>query len=129
MTFVVHCHPYSHDILFSFDGKFAPMARKLRDLKMTEPDIAKFKAEFDGYKLRPNAGKTWQLSTGQQIIQMMVPMNPAQIALLGHEVLHAVSFILRKVGIDHTDETEEAYTYLHQYVMHQVLKRIGAKHW
>jgi hypothetical protein len=129
MTFIVHCHPYNRDILFSLGGKFAPVKRKLKELRMTKQDIEKFRKDFEGYHVGPNKGKTWQLSTGQQIVQVPVPMNAAQIALLGHEVLHAVSFVLRKAGIEHTDETEEAYTYLHQFVMHQVLREVGEKHW
>ena len=129
MTFVVHCHPYGHDILFSLGGKFTPVARRLRELNMTKDDIEKFRKEFNDYLPKHNTGRTWQLSTGQQVVHMQMPMGATQIALLSHEVLHAISFVLRSAGIEHTNETEEAYAYLHQYVMQQVLQAVARKHW
>jgi hypothetical protein len=129
MTFVVKCHPYAHDILFSLNGKWNDTRTKLVQANMTKDDIATFKAEFDDYAIDSKRGRCWQLSNGQQVIRMAVPMNAKTIALLSHEVLHAVSFILRRVGIEHTSDTEEAYTYLHQYVMSEVLTLVAKRHW
>lgn len=41
-----------------------------------------------------------------------------------HEVIHAVSHWLRHIGIDHIEETEEAYTYTIGYFYKVILKRV-----
>jgi len=46
MTFIVHCHPYNHDILFSLGGKLAPVKRKLKELNMTKQD-KEWRSRFD----------------------------------------------------------------------------------
>ena len=46
------------------------------------------------------------------------------MALLIHELSHATNFILREVGIPHTESTEEAYTYLLEYLTRETLERI-----
>ena len=42
-----------------------------------------------------------------------------QMAVLTHEALHCASHALRMAGIAHTDETEEAYCYYHQWLFVQ----------
>ena len=44
-----------------------------------------------------------------------------------HEVIHAVSHWLRHIGIDHTEDTEEAYTYLIQYFYFKIERHISKK--
>lgn len=41
--------------------------------------------------------------------------------VMRHEILHAVSHILRRVGIEHTAETEEAYAYALEYCNKRIL--------
>ena len=37
--------------------------------------------------------------------------------------------ILRRVGIEHTEETEEAYTYAIQDITERAFRKIGKTHW
>lgn len=41
--------------------------------------------------------------------------------VMRHEVLHAVSHILRSVGIEHTADTEEVYAYAIEYCNKRIL--------
>ena len=41
-----------------------------------------------------------------------------------HEVIHAVSHQLRRIGIEHTEATEEIYTYTIGYFYKVILKRV-----
>ncbi len=52
------------------------------------------------------------------------PRNPRSGAILIHELSHATNFILQEVGIPHTKDTEEAYTYLLEYLTRETLERI-----
>jgi hypothetical protein len=42
--------------------------------------------------------------------------------LVAHEVFHAVSYILRRKGLPLSDDTEEAYAYLIQFLTTEILK-------
>ena len=53
------------------------------------------------------------------------PRDARSVALLIHELSHATNFILQEVGIPHTEDTEEAYTYLLEYLTRETLERIA----
>lgn len=129
MTFLVHLDPFAHDVLFSLGGPFSPVAGYLTRCGVDRKGVQEIQEEFNRRALRHDVARTWHLSSGQQIIQAPVPTSPGKIAMLGHEVLHAVSWVLRRVGVEHTEATEEVYCYLHQHVMTEVLGRVASKHW
>lgn len=65
---------------------------------------------------------------GQCIIRVSnYPSTPANIATLGHELLHAVFFILDYCGVKYSDESEEAFTYLHEFFLNKALTKKGYK--
>lgn len=47
-----------------------------------------------------------------------------QMAVLAHEALHCASHALRKAGIAHTEDTEEAYCYYQQWLVAQCAMRM-----
>ena len=53
------------------------------------------------------------------------PRDARSVALLIHELSHATNFILREVGIPHTEDTEEAYTYLLEYIAREVMHQLS----
>ncbi len=53
------------------------------------------------------------------------PRDPRSVAVLIHELSHATNFILREVGIPHTEDTEEAYTYLLEYIAREVMRQLS----
>lgn len=60
-------------------------------------------------------GITFTLETDDVVIWLRErPKDNADWAVLAHEIYHAVSFLLRGVGIDHTSDTEEAYAYAYE---------------
>lgn len=65
---------------------------------------------------------------GQCIIYLpFFPETPAQIACLGHELLHAVFHILSWCGVKYSDESEEAFTYLYEFFLNKALTEKGYK--
>lgn len=46
--------------------------------------------------------------------------SPRDICLMTHEVLHCTFNLLDRVGMSHSEESEEAYTYLMQYIMLEI---------
>lgn len=53
------------------------------------------------------------------------PRDPRSGAILIHELSHATNFILQEVGIPHTEDTEEAYTYLLEYIAREVMRQLS----
>jgi hypothetical protein len=65
--------------------------------------------------------------TNQTLIRLREkPEDSTSFGHLHHEVFHAVSFILHRIGLPHTLESEEAYAYLIQYLTEQIYKSVFA---
>lgn len=78
-----------------------------------------FKGDFEEEKnlMERSAGITFTLDTDDVVIWMRnTPKDDGDMAVLAHEVYHAVSFLLRSIGIDHNSDTEEAYAYTFEYL-------------
>lgn len=130
MFFLVKCTPYAHDILFALNESDATCSKYLRQALHLEAETVAELQELWVGKHKSNTATTWQLSTGQQIIRFDEKVTGHRtMALMVHEILHAVSFILRRCGIEHTNDTEEAYTYLVQHVTSEAFKAIGKQWW
>lgn len=70
-----------------------------------------------------NKGFCYQFKGGQILI--VLPELPDAIEKLGtlnHEILHAVFFILKKVGVVYSIESEESYTYLYGYLTEKIYR-------
>lgn len=46
------------------------------------------------------------------------------MGVLAHETLHCASYTLRHAGIEHTQETEEAYTYYQGWLMRECARHL-----
>ena len=67
-------------------------------------------------------GITLMTSTNDVIVHLPEkPKNNKGISTLTHELFHASSFILEGAGIPHTNDTEEAYAYLLEYLVTEAL--------
>lgn len=63
-------------------------------------------ADFD------SAGRTSELPSGALLIQLSeLPHTPFAMGIMCHEIFHAVTFLMRRVGITLCDESDEAYAY------------------
>lgn len=136
MFFTVKCIPYGHSILFALDEEQRTINRHLRQALHLDRATVEAFDQIDKWRgKRPHDVATCYdiangPAAGAQIIRYdSKVLNGQAIALLVHEILHAASFILRRCGIEHTSETEEAYTYLVQHITQQALKRIGKEWW
>jgi hypothetical protein len=44
------------------------------------------------------------------------------VGVIAHEVFHSVCYLMRRVGIKHSFNSEEAFAYLIQYILNQIIK-------
>ena len=95
----------------------------------THEEVLK-KIRKTGYKLnqeeinalkRDSAGRTTMLMGGQVIIQLANYPKPGS-PVLAHEVFHTVFAIMDRIGIPLSNDSDEAYAYLVQFLT----KELGA---
>ena len=68
-------------------------------------------------------GTTFTEDDGQSLIWIpKFPKTPSEIAILGHEVLHATFILLDYCNVEYIhNDSNEPYTYLFEYFMEQAL--------
>lgn len=82
--------------------------------------------KFDKHliKNKGNNPYTWNLKKGPIIIRFPSEECFKQVHILAHEALHAACYILRAKGIFFYEETEEAYAYLMDNIIKQLIEII-----
>lgn len=102
-----------------------PGENKPERLKILEKKILK--------QIKPknslNVAGTYQYHRGSDI--HLIVINPVQDALAlvriaSHEANHAAFQILENIGIELAGQSEEAYTYLQDYILFNILKTIDS---
>lgn len=74
-------------------------------------------------------GKTLSLPKGTLIYMPHTPVSAEDVGVLEHEILHAVFFITKEIGIEYSSESEEVYTYLLEYLTQSVLEELQKTDW
>lgn len=52
------------------------------------------------------------------------PKTPFQKGILAHEIFHCTSFLLRAAGLKLTEESEEAFSYLHGFLTEKIWEKL-----
>lgn len=87
--------------------------------------IDKKEAIIDSYLA---AGQAFMFEQGQTLIRLKVyPTTYKNLATLQHEILHAVSYLMTRIGIKFSDDSEEAYTYMVQYITEKIYEKLDVK--
>lgn len=67
-------------------------------------------------------GKSFLLPGGQMILYMPnLPKDIKGLSILAHEVFHIANFTLEKAGINLTSDSDEAYSYLIEFLTKKIL--------
>lgn len=79
------------------------------------------KKQFDKHMANQKSiATTHKLKTGTILIRFSENIDDAGI--VAHESLHAVVYLFKKIGIEFSYESEEAYAYTLEYLTNQILK-------
>jgi len=71
---------------------------------------------------------TLNMSTGDAVIYGKKPIKGVEgQTVLAHEIFHAVSYLLRNIGIKHSVETEEVYAYVFEDVLLKALTWLASE--
>jgi hypothetical protein len=81
--------------------------------------------EREHLEMRQQVGRTVMLRGGQTIIRLRrFNGDPASIAVLAHEVFHAVTFLFDKIRVQLTDQSDEAWAYAVEFLTRKILTRL-----
>lgn len=122
LYFIIHCELYNRYI-HVYVGKsddVVPMVCKNHDA--CPSDVEMISERYGGACFQLTHGNVgiW-ISENQNRFTVK---NLFSLQTLIHESFHGVSDILRYVGISHSEETEEAYAYLHSWIVGEILKQL-----
>ena len=68
---------------------------------------------------------TYQLPDGLIVLRLrFFPRTPLGFAILGHEIFHAVEFLMDRVGIPRSLDTSEAWAYSISYLTEKIYKEL-----
>ena len=106
--YIISIDIYQHDILVFFGNKEL-LINELE--KYLEPDQIE---EFD----------TCMFDTGQLVLYMPnVPKRIDDFVTLNHEIFHCTILILKRIGVSLSDDSEEAYAYLYEYITKMIYSK------
>ena len=120
--FVVDCGVYPFSVMVSI-GFTARQTMILVQHRLPNDLDAEEKSHFENFNGR---GKTLQLKGGQNILWLRDYKygDIDSLATLNHEIFHVVYQTLWKCGLTLSDESEEAYSYLVEYLTKKILEKI-----
>ncbi|HMT01783.1 MAG TPA: hypothetical protein PKD00_00495 [Burkholderiales bacterium] len=115
---IIDCVIYPFSIIVFYGNDKSLLSKKLKKYLFKE-DIEYLKTiEF-------HRGKSIMFTSGQTLLWLKEePNNPETLAILNHEIFHCVCFIMEKVGIKFSDDSDEAFAYLIEYVSKQIYKKL-----
>ena len=118
---ILHCHVYPYDIL-------ATVGATIDEIKR-EADRIFGKVEFDDASegvmdIENRQGKFIHCGKPRVTIlwlKRLVP-EPASIATATHEIFHATAWVMERVGVVYDEKSDEAFAYLMEHLMKQLLQ-------
>lgn len=86
--------------------------------------LSYFGEQEDNFNVRGRSYDIYINKEGYRSANIILDKNQLSPGLIAHEIMHTVFYILRYVGIPHTEETEEAYTCLNEYLIESVHREL-----
>lgn len=117
--FIVKLIIYPFDVLVSIGHTDKELQKILNNLGVFEG--------FDELIMNETTrGRTLMLDSNQTIIRLKFNKNRNEfISLISHEIFHAVTFVLYKIGLEFDiNKSDEAYAYLIEYLTKQILDEV-----
>ena len=125
-SFVVGGNVYKQEIMFCFNmtpqEAFKVLKRTYQGATKEDEEYVAGDKEFE--KVATNA-TMYPLSKGFLIL-LKWPKNSFRenLCIVAHEITHTVHYIMRRVRIPLTEDTEEAYTYLFEDILRKFLHKL-----
>ena len=119
MNKIISIEIYDRDVMVHFGKK-----KHLRD-KLSNMFGRKQADEIISTITGKEKGKSLLLPGGQMILYMPeLPKDIKGLSILSHEIFHIANFTLNKAGINLTDDSDEAYSYLIEFLTKKIFSII-----
>ena len=115
---------YPFDLMISFNESDKAVKKALKDFNINSQNSNETTL-FEMDKSKTKCGRMVMFIGKQTIIRLnfMPKINdPFEMALLQHEIFHAVGFFMSEINTPLNNDTHEAYAYLVQYLTEQIYK-------
>jgi hypothetical protein len=116
--FIIRPDVFPFQIMVSIDEPEEVLIERLRGYSNKEEELQLLRGE--------QRGRCVILPSNQTIIKLKTQNDSIDmICTVAHECLHAVIFILERMGMQLSTETsDEAYCYFHEYLVKEVMSRL-----
>lgn len=121
LNFIVPLIIYPFDVMISFGETNQEIDKHFEKYGLTAEDIDS--ATITSPTVQ---GRTVMFSTNQTLIRLLaIPKTPTEYGNLAHEIFHAVTFVMDRIGMTlKVEESDEAYAYLIDYLTKKIYERI-----
>lgn len=118
-NFIIPLLVYPMNLMVSFGESDLIVEGKLRSLGITGTELWRYETEND-------SGRCCCFENNEVLIRLRkIPKTDTEYSYLQHEIFHAVTYVMYKVGIDLiVKKTDECYAYLIGYLTKEIYKRI-----
>lgn len=128
-VFILTAIPYDQDIVVAINADMHDVRKFLKDLKELAADknVEYIDKELKDYmKLEGNTqGRMFShFPFGFAVLLKHKESWVETAGLVSHECLHLTHYILKRAGLTLSEESEEAYTYLQEYLLKEILKKM-----
>ena len=119
-NFIVPLVIYPFEVMVSF-GQSDEML-----LKTLSPFLTQSEIESKNFSFRADEdAKALIFRCGQVLIRTQsIPKSIYEYGTLQHEIFHAVSFVMERIGVKFCNKSDEAYAYLIGYLTREIYKQI-----
>lgn len=121
-NFIVNLKVYPFDIMFSFGETDELLNKALKKSRVPLDDI---KEVIDYTNKRTKLASFQITEKGWSLIRLKnFPKTTKDYSILQHEIFHAVYHILKRIGINLCDDSDEAFSYLTEYITREVYEKL-----
>ena len=116
---IINIDIYKRDVMVCFCDKVM-LERKLKQYDIDRACLQEIVDEIDD----SSTGRSFAITDSGPFLLWMprIPETAVEFGTLSHEVFHTVCFIMKGIGAEFSDDSEEPYAYLVGYLTEKILK-------
>lgn len=118
MNFKIKCHIYPYTVHVFYEQKVEESQVKFEEYYKTVLDESL--TQFDAITVFPEKGT----KTHNIVVILLGKENGMLLSRIHHEVIHATTYILNKLGLEISYQNDESITYLSTYLFEKILKKL-----
>lgn len=124
--FIVHVDVYDTDLVFFVDKKEEEIKKNLK--KISAENYVNFKeSQLEDWDNSITTYGRMLDFAGGFVVVLKIPKGMGFrefVSIMVHEIVHVTHYLLRNRRIPLTEETEEAHTYLTEFITRQALNKL-----